>query len=114
DAKLAVLRLEGDHSQAFLNVIQNIINDETRLLSTEQTLEAQQLVIGLAVACDQLPSSLCVTGVTKRGADPVCNGGFGDIYQASYNGGKVALKRMRRFQSDASKEIRRVNSTICM
>ncbi|KAJ6486741.1 kinase-like domain-containing protein, partial [Mycena sanguinolenta] len=51
---------------------------------------------------EQLPSSLFITGVNDRDEYPTCGGGFSDIYQASYQGKAVALKRLRIFTADST------------
>ncbi|KAJ6576220.1 kinase-like domain-containing protein [Mycena sp. CBHHK59/15] len=67
----------------------------------------------LSEACDQLPSSLFITGVNDRDEDATFAGGFGDVYRASYSGKKVALKRIRTFTADSSPHrTRLVNSKI--
>jgi hypothetical protein len=53
----------------------------------------------LAAACKQLPPSLYVHGVelgTIR--DPLSQGGFADVFKAAYQGGHVALKRLRSYR----------------
>ncbi|KAJ6564022.1 hypothetical protein B0H19DRAFT_907663, partial [Mycena capillaripes] len=83
DARLAVLRLEGDHAQSFLDAVQDVV-DRGLLSSVEHISQARGLILGLCAACDQLPSSLCITGVIDREEHPRFGGGFGDIYRASY------------------------------
>jgi hypothetical protein len=63
--------------------------------------KARRLIIKLSEACDRLPSSLFITGVTGRAEHVTFGGGFGDIYQATYNGQAVALKHIRTFHRDA-------------
>ncbi|KAF8190021.1 kinase-like domain-containing protein [Mycena galopus ATCC 62051] len=53
-------------------------------------------------AGEQLPSSLFITGVDDRDEHPTFGGGFGDVYQASYQGKTVALKRIRIFTADTT------------
>jgi hypothetical protein len=66
-------------------------------------------MLKLSAAHDMLlPAALFITGVYNRGEHPVFAGGFGDVYQASYTGKRVALKRIRTFMSDGSKEQRSV------
>ncbi|EIN12424.1 kinase-like protein, partial [Punctularia strigosozonata HHB-11173 SS5] len=47
-----------------------------------------------------LPSGLFVNGVQLYSRDAVDAGGFGDIFQGSYHGQEVALKRFRIFSRD--------------
>ncbi|KAJ7213590.1 kinase-like domain-containing protein [Mycena pura] len=58
------------------------------------------MIVKLSKACDQLPSSLFISGVTGCDEYAVFRGGFGDIFQASYDGKTIALKLMRTFQDD--------------
>ena len=51
---------------------------------------------------EQLPSSLFITGVNDRDEHPTFGGGFSDVYQASYQGRTVALKRLRIFTADST------------
>jgi hypothetical protein len=56
----------------------------------------------VAESGEQLPSSLFITGVTDHDEHPTFGGGFGDVYQASYDGKRVALKRIRTFTADST------------
>ncbi|KAJ7197945.1 kinase-like domain-containing protein [Mycena pura] len=58
------------------------------------------MIVKLSVAYNKLPSALFTSGVTECDKDPRFGGGFGDIYQASLAGNKVALKRIRVFSGD--------------
>jgi hypothetical protein len=53
-------------------------------------------------AVEHLPSSLFISGVNDRDEYPTFCGGFGDVYQASYEGRMVALKRIRTFTADST------------
>ncbi|KAF7336171.1 Kinase-like protein [Mycena venus] len=106
----AVLKLEGDCAQNFLNVVQNTL-DRGFLLEQEQNSKAHRLILKISAAYDRLPSSLFITGVTRRNEHAAFGGGFGDIYQASYNGKTVALKHIRSFHRDA--EQRRIRLQFC-
>ncbi|KAF8174634.1 hypothetical protein K438DRAFT_1980100 [Mycena galopus ATCC 62051] len=90
------LRLEGDSAQHFLDVVQEML-DRGFLMKQEHTRMAFRLIRKLSESCDRLPSSLFIVGVNNRDEYPVCGGGFGDIYHASYGDQRVALKRMRYF-----------------
>ncbi|KAJ6486663.1 kinase-like domain-containing protein, partial [Mycena sanguinolenta] len=59
----------------------------------------------------RLPSSLFIIGVEGRDEHPTFGGGFGDIYRASYDGQRVALKRMRHFLRGP--ELRRIRLKFC-
>ncbi|KAF8183782.1 kinase-like domain-containing protein [Mycena galopus ATCC 62051] len=100
DAKREVVLLEGTRAQAFLDAAQAVL-DRGSLPSVDDTSRTRRLIIRLSEARDQLPSSLFITGVTNHDEYPTFCGGFGDIYRASFNGSKVALKRMRIFQAGA-------------
>ncbi|KAJ7266635.1 kinase-like domain-containing protein [Mycena rebaudengoi] len=109
-AKEAVLVLEGDSAQHFLDVIQHTL-DRGFLISQEHNSKAQRMIIKLSEACDELPSSLFITGVSGRDHNATFGGGFGDIYRASYGGKTVALKHMRTFYRGS--ELRRIRLQFC-
>ncbi|KAJ7442152.1 hypothetical protein B0H11DRAFT_2094674, partial [Mycena galericulata] len=79
----AVLRLEGDSAQCFLDVVQNTL-DRGLLISPEHSSKARRIIRKLSESCDKLPSSLFITGIAGRDEHPTFGGGFGDIYRASY------------------------------
>ncbi|KAJ7809654.1 hypothetical protein B0H13DRAFT_1527423, partial [Mycena leptocephala] len=81
--RAAVLRLEGDFAQYFLDVVQNTL-DRGFFPEREHNSKARRLIVKLSEACDMLPSSLFITGVTGRAEHATFGGGFGDIYQAKY------------------------------
>ncbi|KAJ7468599.1 hypothetical protein FB451DRAFT_1000901, partial [Mycena latifolia] len=83
EAKHAILLLEDERTQAFLDVVQDVL-DKGALPSAEHTSQARQLILRLSGARDQLPSSLFITGVADHDEHPTFCGGFGDIYRASY------------------------------
>ncbi|KAJ7288955.1 kinase-like domain-containing protein [Mycena rebaudengoi] len=95
-SKERVLKLDGDPAQYFLDVIQNAL-DRGLLLERDHKSKARRIILKLSEACDKLPSSLFITGVTGRDEHATFVGGFGDIYQASYGGKTVALKLVRTF-----------------
>ncbi|KAJ7266662.1 kinase-like domain-containing protein [Mycena rebaudengoi] len=69
------------------------------------------MIIKLSEACDKLPSSLFITGVSGRDHNATFGGGFGDIYRALYDGKTVALKHMRTFYRGS--ELRRIRLQFC-
>ncbi|KAJ7731251.1 hypothetical protein B0H16DRAFT_1329411, partial [Mycena metata] len=95
-----VQKLEGNSAQDFLDVLQNTL-DKGLLLEKEHNSKARRMILKLSEACDRLPSALFITGVTGRDEFALFGGGFGDIYQASYAGQRVALKHIRAFHRDA-------------
>ncbi|KAF7347035.1 Kinase-like protein [Mycena venus] len=60
----AVLRLEGDSAQNFLDVVQNTL--DRGVLAQEHTSKAHRMILKLSESCDKLPTSLFVAGVTER------------------------------------------------
>ncbi|KAJ7269803.1 hypothetical protein C8J57DRAFT_1066459, partial [Mycena rebaudengoi] len=104
-SKEAVLKLVGDPAQYFLDVVQNAL-DRGLLLERDHSARARRIVLKLSEACDKLPSSLFITGVTGRDEHATFGGGFGDIYRAKYAGKTVALKHVRTFHRDA--DLRRI------
>ncbi|KAJ7724835.1 hypothetical protein B0H16DRAFT_286843 [Mycena metata] len=74
--------------------------------------DARRLLVRLSEAADILPFSLAILGVNNKSANPLFGGAFGDVYDAQYQGNRVALKRLRLFHPDGddeeSRQIRRV------
>jgi hypothetical protein len=62
---------------------------------------ARRLMQKLSEAHDQLPTSLFITGVYDADEHPTFAGGFGDVFRASFDGKRVALKRIRTFTADS-------------
>ncbi|KAJ6588772.1 kinase-like domain-containing protein, partial [Mycena capillaripes] len=81
------------------------------LLEQKQNSKARRLILKLSEACDGLPSSLYITGISGRSNHAIFGGGFGDTYQASYAGKTVALKHLRTFNRDT--EQRRTRLQFC-
>ncbi|KAJ6476149.1 kinase-like domain-containing protein [Mycena sanguinolenta] len=106
--KDATLRLEGDSAQYFLDVVQDCL-DKGFLLEHRQA--ARRLIRKMSEACDSLPSSLFITGVSERDENATFGGGYGDIYCASYGGKRVALKRLRHFLRGS--DLRRLRLKFC-
>ncbi|KAJ7270278.1 kinase-like domain-containing protein [Mycena rebaudengoi] len=96
----AILKLEGNSAQHFLDVLQDTLN-KGLLLEKEHNSKARRVILKLSAACNNLPSSLFISGVTGHDNHALFGGGFGDIYQASYDGKTVALKHIRTFHRDA-------------
>ncbi|KAJ7353455.1 kinase-like domain-containing protein [Mycena albidolilacea] len=106
----AVLGLEGDSAQCFLDVVQSAL-DKGFLLREDHSRMARRIIRKLSESCDRLPSSLFISGVTGREEYPTFGGGYGDIYRALHNSKPVALKRMRYFLRGA--DLRRLNLKFC-
>ncbi|KAJ6476179.1 kinase-like domain-containing protein, partial [Mycena sanguinolenta] len=106
--KAAVLRLEGDSAQYFLDVVQDCL-DKGFLLEHRQA--ARRLIRKVSEACDSLPSSLFITGVSECDENATFGGGYGDVYCASYGGKRVALKRLRHFLRGS--DLRRLRLKFC-
>ncbi|KAJ7353599.1 kinase-like domain-containing protein [Mycena albidolilacea] len=106
----AMLRLEGDSAQYFLDVVQETL-DRGFMMAQEHNRMALRIIRKLSERCDRLPSSLFIVGVTGRDEHPSFGGGFGDIYRASYGDQRVALKRMRYFIRGS--DLRRIRLKFC-
>ncbi|KAJ7797088.1 kinase-like domain-containing protein [Mycena olivaceomarginata] len=101
DARHAAQELEGSSAQSFVDAIQNVLDWGT-LPDARSRAKARQLMQKVAEAGEQLPSSLFVIGVNDHDEHPTFGAGFGDVYQASYDGKRVALKRIRTFTADST------------
>ncbi|KAK6996811.1 kinase-like domain-containing protein [Favolaschia claudopus] len=101
-----VLSLEDNAAQSLLDIIQLML-DNALLHTRDATSKARRLIGKLAKACDKLPSSLIISGVTQRDEHPTFCGGFGYVFKAMYQGKPVALKHMRMFQGTDQRDIRR-------
>ncbi|KAJ6480431.1 kinase-like domain-containing protein [Mycena sanguinolenta] len=102
----AVLALEDNAAQSLLDIIQYTL-DNALLPTRDATSKARRLIGKLAKACDKLPTSLIISGVTQRDEHASFCGGFGDVFKAMYQGKPVALKHMRMFQATDQRDIRR-------
>ncbi|KAJ6460461.1 hypothetical protein C8R47DRAFT_994005, partial [Mycena vitilis] len=71
--------------------------------------KARRLMQKLSEAQDQLPTALFITGVYDPDEHPTFGGGFGDVYRASYDGKRVAVKRIRTFSSESTNPRRLVS-----
>ncbi|KAJ7145894.1 kinase-like domain-containing protein [Mycena epipterygia] len=109
-AEDAVLRLEGDSAQCFLDAVLDIL-DSGFLITQEHSRRARRIIRKLSESCDKLPSALFITGVSEREEYPTFGGGYGDIYRASHNNKPVALKHMRHFLRGS--ELHRIRLKFC-
>ncbi|KAJ6486731.1 kinase-like domain-containing protein, partial [Mycena sanguinolenta] len=64
--------------------------------------KARRLMQKVSEAGERLPSSLFIEEVNDHDEHPTFGGGFGDVYQASYQRKMVALKRIRTFTADST------------
>ncbi|KAK6996818.1 kinase-like domain-containing protein [Favolaschia claudopus] len=106
DDEQIVLSLEDSDAQSLLDIIQLML-DNALLHTRDATSKARRLIGKLSKACDKLPSSLIISGVTQRDEHATFCGGFGDVFKAMYQGKPVALKHMRMFQGTDQRDIRR-------
>ncbi|KAJ7712499.1 kinase-like domain-containing protein [Mycena metata] len=108
----AVLQLRDDSAQYFLDVVQATL-DRGLLMAQEHSRMARRIVRKLSETCDQLPSSIFISGVTGREEYYTLGGGFGNICRASCGGQVVALKYMRAVNFLRGDELRRLRSKFC-
>ncbi|KAJ6486748.1 hypothetical protein C8R45DRAFT_267767 [Mycena sanguinolenta] len=101
DARHAAQLLATDRAQSFVDAIQNVL-DRGTLPDSSSRSKARKLMQKISEAVEQLPSCLFITGVNDRDEHPTFGGGFSDVYQASYQGKTVALKRLRIFTADST------------
>ncbi|KAF7336076.1 Kinase-like protein [Mycena sanguinolenta] len=101
EARRAAQRLESDRIQSFVDAIQDAL-DRGTLPDSNSRSKARHLMQKVSEAGEQLPSSLFIEGVSDHDEHPTFGGGFGDVFQASYQGKMVALKRIRTFTADST------------
>ncbi|KAK7038630.1 kinase-like domain-containing protein [Favolaschia claudopus] len=99
ETRHAALRLKRENTQAFLDAVQHVLKRGT-LPNAAYANIACKLMQRISEAHDQLPMSLFISGVHDPDQYPTFSGGFADVYRASYNGKRVALKRIRTFTSE--------------
>lgn len=63
-----------------------------------------RLLVRLSRTASVFPSGLLIKGVECKDKEPVACGGFSDIFHGKYQGGRVALKRLRVFQRNSDEE----------
>ncbi|KAJ7938218.1 kinase-like domain-containing protein [Mycena leptocephala] len=108
----AILCLEGDSAQRFLDVVQSAL-DKGFLPAQEHSGMARRIIRKLSEACDKLPSSLFITGVTGKEEHPTFGGGYGDIFRATYGNRIVAMKYMRAVHFMRGADLRRIRLKFC-
>ncbi|KAK7046642.1 kinase-like domain-containing protein [Favolaschia claudopus] len=101
DAGFDAQQLEESHAQALIDATQDVINWGALPNATSRR-KARQLMQELSEAREKLllPASLYLEGVNDHDEHPTYHGGFGDVFQASYQNKVVALKRIRVFTAN--------------
>ncbi|KAK6981763.1 kinase-like protein [Favolaschia claudopus] len=107
DDEQIVLSLEDSDANRYWISSNLYMLDNALLHTRDATSKARRLIGKLSKACDKLPSSLIISGVTQRDEHATFCGGFGDVFKAMYQGKPVALKHMRMFQGTDQRDIRR-------
>ncbi|KAJ7336465.1 kinase-like domain-containing protein [Mycena albidolilacea] len=110
-ARLVAQELEESSAQLFVDAIQNVLDWGT-LPDAKSRAKARKLMQKVVEAGEQLPSSLFIIGVNDHDEHPTFGGGFGDVYQASYDGKRVALKRIRTFTADSTTHRNRLEALV--
>ncbi|KAF7296705.1 Kinase-like protein [Mycena chlorophos] len=100
----AVMLLEDEAAQSFLDIVQFTIDHGALLTKRDATSRARRLISKLSRAADKLPSALIISGVEQRDEHATFCGGFGDVFRAMYQGKPVALKHMRRFHGSDTEQ----------
>ncbi|KAJ7229243.1 kinase-like domain-containing protein [Mycena rebaudengoi] len=84
-------------------ILESESSESILLRERDHKSKARRIILKLSEACDKLPSSLFISGVTGCDEHATFGGGFGDIYQASYAGKTVALKLVRTFHGQETR-----------
>ncbi|KAF7368756.1 hypothetical protein MVEN_00200700 [Mycena venus] len=111
DARHAACLLRDRDALYCLDAVQHVLRNAS-LPSPEYASNARRLMLKLSEASEKFPSSLRITGVSRRDEHATFYGGFGDIFPASHQGNRVALKRLRIFTGDAATS-HRTRSRFC-
>ncbi|TCD63897.1 hypothetical protein EIP91_004806 [Steccherinum ochraceum] len=90
-----ILRMSGQDAQIAMNIMQ----DEFNKSPTETRDAIRRMMLKLSVRTTKLPKSLFLQGVISKDTESYSAGAFADIFVGEYHGQKVALKRLRVFQS---------------
>jgi len=85
-----------------ISVIERMI--EVMRDSPPALLRCESWIRKIARGTGILPTSLVLQGVEKFGEHPISGGGFADIFMGSYGGNPVALKVLRVFVTDETRE----------
>ncbi|KAK6988688.1 kinase-like protein [Favolaschia claudopus] len=100
-ARQVVLHINLQEAQVVLEVMHDTVT-RGLLSDAADNTKLRRLMLKLSATRDVLPSSLFIAGIQDRDEHPVSAGGFGDVYKGVYNGGCVAMKRIRIFTGEAS------------
>ncbi|PBK69870.1 kinase-like protein [Armillaria solidipes] len=96
EEKVAMLRLGDDESERFMDAVQEILDDQRQ--SERFNADARMLLVSIVKTVSRLPGSMFISGVGVVRDKNTIGGTFGDIYQTTYKGKPVALKRLRIFR----------------
>ena len=68
----------------------------------------RRLVVRISQEMREFPSGMFLHDVylTPDGSQPIAGGGFSDVHLGHYQGGKVAIKRLRTYVTDQSDGVR--------
>ncbi|KAJ7791194.1 kinase-like domain-containing protein [Mycena olivaceomarginata] len=99
-----VPRLRGARRTFLQNIIDSGLLQNVDRPSVQ--LDVRRLIVQLSEVSGLLPSSLAIRGVENVSPTPLAGGNFGDIFRGEYQGGIVALKRLRLFQTESEEGVR--------
>ncbi|KAK7696378.1 hypothetical protein QCA50_001032 [Cerrena zonata] len=104
--KDVVLSFRGETAENVLCVMMKTMSTKHSLNASHSRatapyrLSLRRLLLRLSKESGVIPSSLFLQGITCTDKDiPYGNGQFAEVFQARHNGQKVALKRLRVYQS---------------
>ncbi|KAH8080681.1 kinase-like domain-containing protein [Cristinia sonorae] len=100
--KNLVLASKDDLALYMLERLQSLLDGTANTTSPSDSSNRhriRRLLVRLCLDSGILPPSLLLTGIKCEDTDPVGMGGYADIFRGTYEGGRVALKRLRVFLS---------------
>ncbi|KAI0783265.1 kinase-like domain-containing protein [Abortiporus biennis] len=102
-AKTSLLSLRGSEALEAIAYMEFLLDDsKTGQLSQDQRHELRYLLLRLSKNSHILPPSVFINGTTCLDTDAIAGGAFADIYSATYQSKKVALKKLRVFRGTIS------------
>ncbi|KAL4244339.1 EKC/KEOPS complex subunit BUD32, partial [Abortiporus biennis] len=102
-AKTSLLSLRGAEALEVISYMESLLDDsQMDQLSQDQRHELRYLILRLSKDSSILPPSVFINGTTCLDTDAIAGGAFADIYPATYQNKKVALKRLRVFRATIS------------